>query len=106
VATNLCLNQLEKTRHYRQVRGLDDEFDYGDEPARSNPDRILERDTVARGVRVAIMQLPPHQRAVIEMRHYQDLSYEEISQALGVSLSKVKTDLLRARQTLAKILKE
>jgi RNA polymerase sigma-70 factor (ECF subfamily) len=32
------------------------------------------------------------------------MPYEEIAQKLGVSLSKIKTDILRARAALAKIL--
>jgi len=34
--------------------------------------------------------------------HFEEQSYEEIAGRLGVSLAKVKTDILRARQALAK----
>jgi RNA polymerase sigma factor (sigma-70 family) len=56
-------------------------------------------------VRAALESLPPHYRAVIEMRHYQDLSYAEIAEALGLTMSEVKTHLYRARKTLAVRLK-
>jgi RNA polymerase sigma-70 factor (ECF subfamily) len=36
--------------------------------------------------------------------HFEDLPYDEIARQLGVSLAKVKTDILRARAALAKIL--
>jgi RNA polymerase sigma-70 factor (ECF subfamily) len=36
--------------------------------------------------------------------HFEELPYEEIAGKLGVSLAKVKTDILRARAALAKIL--
>jgi RNA polymerase sigma-70 factor (ECF subfamily) len=36
--------------------------------------------------------------------HFEDLPYEDIARKLGISLAKVKTDILRARAALAKIL--
>jgi RNA polymerase sigma-70 factor (ECF subfamily) len=36
--------------------------------------------------------------------HFEDMPYDEIAKKLGVSLAKVKTDILRARTALAKIL--
>ena len=36
--------------------------------------------------------------------HFEDLPYDEIAQKLRISLAKVKTDILRARAALAKIL--
>lgn len=49
-------------------------------------------ERVARALRV----LPERQRAVVVLRHYQDLSLEEIAQALGMSLGTVKSSLHRA----------
>jgi RNA polymerase sigma-70 factor (ECF subfamily) len=51
-------------------------------------------------LRRAILALPPHYRAVIELRHFQDRSYEEIADALGLPLSDVKSHLFRARRLL------
>jgi RNA polymerase sigma-70 factor (ECF subfamily) len=51
-------------------------------------------------VRRAILALPPHYRAVIELRHFQELSYEEIAATLGLPLSDVKSHLFRARRML------
>jgi RNA polymerase sigma-70 factor (ECF subfamily) len=42
--------------------------------------------------------LPADYRAVLVLRHYQDLAYEEIGEVLGISLSQVKTRLHRARR--------
>ena len=69
------------------------------------PDRgLLHRDTggtVARALRA----LPERQRAVVVLRHYQELSLEEIAATLGISLGTVKSSLHRAlhhmRETLA-----
>ena len=51
-------------------------------------------------VRQAILLLAPADRAVIELRHFQDLSYAEIASVLGTSLSSVKSRLFRARRKL------
>ncbi|NIV33931.1 MAG: RNA polymerase sigma factor, partial [Anaerolineae bacterium] len=47
------------------------------------------------------LKLPPHYRAVIELRHYGEMSYKEIGQALNLPLSDVRSHLYRARQALA-----
>ena len=45
-------------------------------------------------------------RAVIELRHFQELSYDEIARALKRPLSDVKSDLFRARKMLGEALKD
>jgi RNA polymerase sigma-70 factor (ECF subfamily) len=55
-------------------------------------------------VEQALAQLPPHQRVPLVLYHFEDLPYEDIARKLGISLAKVKTDILRARAALAKIL--
>ncbi len=44
--------------------------------------------------------LPPDYRAVVELRHFQELSYQEISETLDLPLGTVKTRLFRARRLL------
>jgi RNA polymerase sigma-70 factor (ECF subfamily) len=51
-------------------------------------------------IRQAILTLAPADRAVIELRHFQGLSYEEIAAQLGTSLGSVKSRLFRARRKL------
>ena len=45
---------------------------------------------------IALRALPERQRAVVVLRHYHDLSLEEIADALGMSLGTVKSSLHRA----------
>ncbi len=52
----------------------------------------------------ALAKLPEHQRVPLVLFHFEDLPYDEIARRLKVSLSKVKTDILRARAALAQIL--
>jgi RNA polymerase sigma-70 factor (ECF subfamily) len=53
----------------------------------------------------ALRRLPQHQRVALVLYHFEDLSYQEIADRLGVSLPKVKTDILRARAALLALLK-
>ena len=45
--------------------------------------------------------LKPDERAIIILRYWNDLSYEEIAEALGANVGVVKSRLFRARQALA-----
>ena len=52
-----------------------------------------------------MQKLPSAQRVPLVLYHFEDMSYEEIAAKLRVSLSKVKTDIHRAREALRKKLK-
>lgn len=67
-------------------------------------DGMIDNETVAQ-VRAAIARLPEHFRAALVLCEYENLSYVEISQALGASVPQVKTWLHRARRQLAEMLK-
>ena len=110
VATNLSLNHLSR---YRNRWKFFSEFKRGDAAADepevefaapgdffSNVDAGERRAWVER----ALDELPEHQRVPLVLYHFEDLPYEDIAKRLGVSLAKVKTDILRARAALAKIL--
>ncbi len=51
-------------------------------------------------IRNEIAALPAKYQLVIDLRHFQDLSYEEIAQRLTIPVSSVKTHLFRARTML------
>lgn len=103
VAANLCLNHLQVKRAMRVP--LDDERDEPYVADETTPETIHERAEQAESVHAALRSLPPHYRAVIELRHFQELSYAEIADFLSIPLSDVKSHLFRARKCLAKKLK-
>ena len=51
----------------------------------------------------ALRRLPDHQRVPLVLFHFEDASYQEIADALGVSLGKVKTDIHRGRDALKNV---
>ena len=114
VATNLSLNHLSRYRNrwrfFSEFRRDSDAGGEADAPEVefAAPDTFFSGvDAEERRVRVeqALAQLPPHQRVPLVLYHFEDLPYEDIARKLGVSLAKVKTDILRARAALAKILR-
>ncbi|TBR25190.1 sigma-70 family RNA polymerase sigma factor [bacterium] len=74
----------------------------GDPPA----DVPLERGEAAEAVRRAVAALEPEDRACLQLREFDGLSYEEIASALDVPVGTVKSRLHRARLALAKALEE
>ena len=102
ICVNVCLNQLETNR---PLLPLDEELPAPREPM-SGPETITAQRDLERRLRREMTSLPPRYRAVIELRHYQDCSYEEIAETLRRPLSDVKSDLFRARKLLADRLKD
>lgn len=98
IVTNLALNFVQR-RH--PVQALDEEnwVASAADPAQ----RVVDAERQAR-VQQALRELPPVWRAVVELRHFQELSYDEIAIALDLPLSDVKSHLFRARQKLKQLL--
>ena len=103
VATNICLNHLTSLKAPKLE--LDDEMDLPTEKMSAHPEARQEVREEAQKVRAALLELPPHYRVVIELRHFQEYSYQEIGEQLGIPLSDVKSHLFRARTSLANKLK-
>jgi RNA polymerase sigma-70 factor (ECF subfamily) len=96
IATNLSLNRLR--RNPPPTISLDALPAVAD-TSPGPPERLLQAETQNR-IRQAILALPPADRTVIELRHFQALSYEEIALVTGASVSSVKSRLFRARRRL------
>lgn len=60
----------------------------------------------AKIIREAIDLLPPRYREVIQMRHMEEKSYQEIAEMLQLPLGTVKAHIFRARELLYKYLKD
>lgn len=98
IAINLC---LDYRREQVPTVSLDKQ-----ELAQHDPSPeacAMQRETRER-VQQAILSLPPKYRAVIALRHFQDLSYEEIATAMDLPINTVRTHLFRAREALRKVL--
>jgi RNA polymerase sigma-70 factor, ECF subfamily len=117
VARNLTLNHLSRHRsRWRFFTDLTRQSGSGDDdeleleravPGLTAPDGLLagvQDDERRVLVEEALKQLPSHQRVPLVLYHFEDMPYQDIAKQLKVSLPKVKTDILRARTALTKIL--
>ena len=83
----------------------DEAFEYPIRSEDPNPEEELisrQRDKL---VRELVDRLAPRYRRIVNMRYFEELSYEEISRKLNIPLGTVKIQLRRARLLLAEIIK-
>ena len=112
IARNLCLNEIRRrVRH--PAESLDQTWDNSeDQPVHqvvdkriaAAPDEML-RGELERKVDEALTALPENQRTALTLCRQEELSYEEIAEVLGCSLSATKSLIHRARETLKARLK-
>jgi RNA polymerase sigma-70 factor (ECF subfamily) len=105
VTTNLCLNHLSR---YRARWQFFSEMDAAPEgPTLSDRVALMasgpeELERIERQERLerALRRLPDHQRVPLVLFHFEEMSYQEIAEAMSVPLSKVKSDIHRGREAL------
>jgi RNA polymerase sigma-70 factor, ECF subfamily len=113
VTTNLSLNHL--TRYRNRWRFFSEFTRQGDAAADSDAPEVefaspenflgeLHSGERRAWVERALEELPEHQRVPLVLFHFEEMPYDEIAKKLRISLSKVKTDILRARAALAQVL--
>jgi RNA polymerase sigma-70 factor, ECF subfamily len=93
IALNESINALNGRK--RLVPILGDEVD-----ERRGTDEELESEQVSHRVQAALMTIKPDYRAVIVLKHFLDMSYEDIGQILELPEKTVKSRLFTGRQLL------
>jgi RNA polymerase sigma-70 factor (ECF subfamily) len=99
VATRTCLDALKAKRP--AAEGIPEAL-----ASASNPEQETAERQMGRRVEQAMARLPEEMRAVVILRAYHDLDYDEIAGALGLELGTVKSRLGRARAALREALGE
>lgn len=110
VATNLSLNHLQRYRRrwrfFSELVRRDSTEQSQDAPvefaATENFLAGLDQAERRAWVERALARLPDHQRVPLVLFHFEEMPYDEIAKRLGVSLAKIKTDILRARAALVR----
>ncbi len=69
-----------------------------------DPEESFIREQRLNLMRETIEKLKPHYRMLIELRYFDELSYEEIAEKLELPIGTVKAQLFRARDLLYQIL--
>ena len=104
IAYNACLDALRKRRNDSSLEALRETgFDPAD-PRQPLPGELADRRELRRQIEWALTQLPEDQRAVMILRDFQQMPYEEIAQVLEISEGTVKSRLSRAREKVKKFL--
>ena len=104
IVRNRCLNWLASERVRQAVIAETDLEIVAPESNDPPPARRLEAHEDLRLVREAIWRLPERQREAIVLYAFEQLTYKEIAEVLGVPINTVKTLIHRARAELARAL--
>ena len=114
VTKNACLNHLSRYRSRwrffselvrssgQDSRSADELAFVATNSAAQDVETADRKDDVTR----ALHGLPDHQRVPLVLFHFEEMSYQEIAVALGVSVGKVKTDIHRGREALRGLLSD
>lgn len=115
ITMNLCIDHVRKAARMRAApyedRLAHDNVDQGDFPILPvrhdvNPGKAARRHEVMEKLARALEDLPPHHRAVIVMREFEGLTYEEMAQVMQVPKGTIMSRLFHARHKLQKALAE
>jgi RNA polymerase sigma-70 factor (ECF subfamily) len=111
ITANLCFNELKSSRRKKWFQFLR----FGDQHEETiedtfvdgspSPEDLLLAKERSRQISDALQSLPENQRMALVLKRYDDLSYQEIAQILGCSVSAVESLLVRAKRTLQEKLK-
>jgi len=105
ILKNLCISHLRK-RKYRKASSLDGENcpDVADTGDCFSPEAVADRNETKDRVWHAIARLDPKHREVIILRHFRNMSYEQIAAALFCNKGTVTSRLYYARKKLEELL--
>jgi RNA polymerase sigma-70 factor (ECF subfamily) len=112
IARNLCLNEIRRRSRHPAESLEETHAEHEDLPSRQYEDKkvLLATENVLHGeladkIEAALAELPELQRSAILLCRQDELSYEEIAEVLGCSLSATKSIIHRGRETLKEKLK-
>lgn len=106
IAKNVHVDMLRKRRRALFLDISNDDEHPAYDVADSEPsaeDQLITSENLS-SLLACIKQLKPHYQEVIQLRYFQELSYQEIADVLQEPLTNVKVKLLRARKLLAEVI--
>ncbi|MBT8266037.1 MAG: sigma-70 family RNA polymerase sigma factor [Bacteroidia bacterium] len=108
IAKNIHIDDIRKrkTSIAQKTTKEDEERVYSIIDESPSPeDKIITDQNLAQLLR-DIKKLKPHYQKVINLRYFQELSYQEISKELDEPMNNIKVKLLRAKKLLANIIQK
>ena len=107
IAKNVHIDLLRKKKSslFIEITDREDQKAYNiADTTPSAEDEIITEQNLSQLLRY-IKELKPHYQEVIQLRYFQEMSYQEIAIAIDEPLSNVKVKLLRAKKLLAEIIR-
>lgn len=108
IAKNVHIDMLRKKKSALFIEITDEEDEQAYNVADTAPtaeDELITEQNLSRLLQF-IKELKPHYQEVIQLRYFQELSYQEIADKIGEPLNNVKIKLLRAKKLLAEIIEK
>jgi RNA polymerase sigma-70 factor (ECF subfamily) len=112
IATNNCIDFLRKNRNITCYNILTGDSSVGSDDIQEvisddtpDPEEAFIKQQKAAKLREVVDKLKPHYKCLIEMRYFEEKSYDEIATELQLPLGTVKAQLFRAREFLYHIMK-
>lgn len=110
ILRNTCLSYLKRHGRGRMV-SLDQlveekQVQFSDNKGSSDPRKQLHDSEMAGHLREALGKLKPKFREIIAMKHFEEMTYEEIAEALDLPPGTVMSRLFHARKALAKLMEK
>jgi len=96
IAVNMAIDMLRKEK--RILPGAVEDLNLTD--SRPGPEALAASSERTKMVQEAVLALPEASRAVLVLREYEDLSYQEIADALDIPVGTVMSRLNYARKLL------
>lgn len=112
IASNNCIDFIRKKRV--KVTSLDTGYTRSDGEVvyfdvnsnTQNPEEVIIHGQKVKLMRDLVTKLKPRYRELVELRYFEELSYEEIAESLDLPLGTVKAQLFRAREFLANLIEK
>ena len=103
IAVNTCLDYKKKSRPEQ----AEDESVIDDlASTEPSPEQRYQSKEIGQAIQAALQKLPEQLRAAIVLKEIEELSYEEIAEALDTSSGTVKSRISRAREELRRLLRK
>ncbi|MBP5548467.1 MAG: sigma-70 family RNA polymerase sigma factor [Bacteroidales bacterium] len=110
IASNNCVDFIRKKRlqtvYLDDIRTCtgNDAYEYPIPSESHNPEENIIHEQRIQMLRDVVRQLKPRYRRLVELRYFEEKSYEEIAEEMAMPLGTVKVQLFRARDLLHNIL--
>ena len=103
ILKNLCMNHLSRRKRRREdsIDGMAEEDGQVAIPVVTvNPENEVVRRDLETKIGIALLRLRPKDREIIILQHFQDFSYQQIADLLGIPIGTVMSRLYSARRAL------